>query len=75
MENITLHIKQSIKGSLTQDFRLKIFFYESISPECPIGAVPIFINIFRDIHNFVCIVNVNNTSDKMFTGVNDTCDQ
>ncbi len=37
-----------------------------------IGAFPIFLKICPDIHEWMFITIVNDTSDKLFTGVNDT---
>jgi hypothetical protein len=38
----------------------------------PSGPFQIFIKILVDIHDFVFITSVNDTTDKLFTGVNDT---
>ncbi len=43
-----------------------------LGPEYPVGTN--FTKIRRDICNFVFIGSVNNTSNKLFTGVNNTND-
>ncbi len=67
----------SFKGSLTRDFQLQVFF-SWISfprvPSIPLGPFPIFSKICRDIHKWIFIIGVNDTSDKLFTSVINTTD-
>jgi hypothetical protein len=60
--------KMKIKGSLTRDFRLQVFFHESVSPRPP--SIPlepfwIFSKIRGDIRELMFITGVNNTGDKL----------
>jgi hypothetical protein len=60
-----------IKGSMTPRFSTSGFFHESFSPVLmsnPSEPFQIFIQILVDIHGFVFITSVNDTTDKLFTG-------
>jgi hypothetical protein len=64
-----------LKGSLTQDFRLQVFFMN----QCPPGPqvfhwclFEFFSKILGDICEFMFITGVKDTGDKLFSGVNDT---
>ena len=52
------------------DFFSWIIFPQAYST--PSGPFQIFRQILVDIHDFVFITGVNDTTDKLFTGVNDT---
>jgi hypothetical protein len=55
-----------------------VFFIDSVSPwplGIQLGPFQIFIKIRGDIRNFVFIASVVDTSDKLFTVVNDTGDE
>ncbi len=63
-----------IKGSLTRDFRLQVFFMN----QCPPGPQVLhwsLLNFFensRSIRELIFITGVVDTGDKLFSGVNDT---
>ncbi len=61
-----------IKGSL-RDFRLHVFSWTSV-PLAPLGLFQIFPKILGDLYEWMFTTGVNNTSDKLFTGVNDNGD-
>ncbi len=54
-----------IKGSLTRDFRLQVFSWISV-PQAPKYS------IFFENSRRMLIAGVNDTAEKLFTGVNDT---
>jgi hypothetical protein len=65
----------SLKGSLTRYFRLQVFFMN----QCPPGPqvfhwslFEIFAEICGDFRELMFITGVNDTGDKLFSGVNDT---
>ncbi len=62
------------KGSLTRDFRLQVFLWISVpqGPKYSIGAVLNFFEIRRDIREWIFIAGVNDTSDKLCSGFNNT---
>ncbi len=65
----------TLKGSLTWDFRLHGFFIESVFPgplSIRLGPFRISLKIRGDIGNSVFIAGIKDTSDKLFTVVNDT---
>ncbi len=62
----------SLKGSLTRDFRLQVYFMNQFPPGpgppiIPLGSFKIFPKNRIDTGNFV-----NDTTDKLFAIVNDT---
>ncbi len=90
VQNVARYIKQpkesavfplvsyrSVKGSLTRDFRSQFFFHESVSsrpPSIPVGPFWIFSKIRGDVRELMFITGVNDTGEKLFSGVNDTGD-
>ncbi len=73
MSNLPRCTYSGLKESLTRDFRLQVFFHESVSPRPP--SIPlepfwIFSKIRGDIRELMFITGVND--DKLFSGVNDT---
>ncbi len=73
---IRLHYSTySIKGSLTRDFRRQVFFMTQFPPgllRIPLRPFKIFTRIRGDIRNFVFIAGINDTGNKLLTGVNNT---
>ncbi len=66
-----------VKGSLTQDFWLQVFFHKSVSPgplSIPLGPFKIFLKIRGDIRELLFITGVNDTGEKFISGVIDTSD-
>ncbi len=64
-----------LKGSLTRDFRLQVFFHESVSlrpPSIPLEPFWILSKIRGDIRELLFITGDNDTCNKLFSGVNDT---
>jgi hypothetical protein len=66
---------KQLKGSLTRDFRLQVFFMN----QCPPGPqvfhwshFEFFSKIRGYIRELLFIAGVNDTGDKLFSGVNDT---
>jgi hypothetical protein len=61
-----------IKGSLTRDFRLQVFFMN----QCPLGPQVChwgrFSKILGDIREWIFIAGVIDTDDKLFSGLNET---
>jgi hypothetical protein len=58
---------QMFKGTVSRDFRLLVFFIESVSPKplsIPLGPFRIFSIIRRGIHSSRCTTNVVDTSGK-----------
>ncbi len=56
-----------IKGSLTRDFRLQVFFHKSVSPgplSIPLGSFRIFSKIRGVIPEGMLISSVNDTGEK-----------
>jgi hypothetical protein len=53
-----------LKGSLTRDFRLQVFFMN----QCPPGPQVFHWSLFE----LMFVTGVNDTGDKLFSGVNDT---
>ncbi len=68
----------SLKGVWHEIFDFKFFFRESVSPRPP--SIPlkpfwIFSKIRGDIRELMFITVVNDTGDKLFSGVNDTSEK
>ncbi len=64
-----------VKGTVSRDFLLQVFFHESPSPKplkIMLGSSRIFLKIHRDIHKSRCTTSIIDTSRKFATGVNDT---
>ncbi len=67
---------ENLKGFWHEIFDFR-FFHESVSPRppsIPLGPFWIFLKIRGDIREWIFIVGVNDTGDKLFSGVNDTGD-
>ncbi len=64
-----------LKGSLTRDFRAQVFFMNQCPPcraiSIPLGPFWIFSKIRRDIRELMFIAGVNDTGEKLFSGVNE----
>jgi hypothetical protein len=56
-----------VKGSLTRDFRLQVFFLKSVSPgplSIPLGTFRMFSKIRRDFREWTLISGVNDMAKK-----------
>ena len=63
------------EGSLTRDVRLQVFFINQCPhkpPSIPLEPFWIFSKIREDIRELLFITSVNDTGNKLFSGVNDT---
>jgi hypothetical protein len=61
-----------LKGTVSRDFLLLIFFRESVSPQpqsVPLGPFQIFSKICGDIRKSRCTTGINDTGGKFATGV------
>jgi hypothetical protein len=67
----------TLKGSLTRDFGLQVFFMNHCPPGPQVfhGGRFEFFRKFAEIFDIECSSPVNDTGDKLFTGVNDTADK
>ena len=64
-----------LKGTVSRDFLLQVFFHESPSPKpliITLGTFRIFSKIIGDIRKSRCTTGVNDTGGKFATGINDT---
>jgi hypothetical protein len=64
-----------LKGTVSRDFLLLVFFHESVSPQpqsIPLGPFKFFPKILGDIRKSRCTTGINDTGGKLLPGINDT---
>ncbi len=70
-----LHIYKLLKGTVSQDFLLLVFFHESVSPQpqgIPLGPFQIFCENLRKYSQVKVHLHINDTGGKIAACINNT---